>query len=91
MTQTPVFPRFNRRGLLATGSALSAALLLPKALSAQTVGAASRGAMKVRKLGPLSVSETGVGAMTLAGVYGPPADRNQGIAVLRSAREAGVT
>jgi aryl-alcohol dehydrogenase-like predicted oxidoreductase len=91
MTQTPVFPQFSRRGLLATGSALSAALLLPKALSAQSAAAASRGAMKVRKLGPLSVSETGVGAMTLAGVYGPPADRNQGIAVLRSAREAGVT
>ena len=47
--------------------------------------------MKTRKLGTLEVSEIGAGAMSISANYGPPADIQQGIAVLRVAHDRGVT
>jgi aryl-alcohol dehydrogenase-like predicted oxidoreductase len=47
--------------------------------------------MKTRKLGTLEVSELGSGCMSISANYGPPADRNQGITVIREAHEKGVT
>jgi aryl-alcohol dehydrogenase-like predicted oxidoreductase len=47
--------------------------------------------MKKRKLGNLEVSEMGAGCMSIMANYGPPADRNQGIKVIRDAYERGVT
>jgi aryl-alcohol dehydrogenase-like predicted oxidoreductase len=47
--------------------------------------------MKTRKLGKLEVSEFGSGCMSISANYGPPADRSQGITVIRSANEKGVT
>jgi aryl-alcohol dehydrogenase-like predicted oxidoreductase len=47
--------------------------------------------MKTRKLGQLEVSALGSGAMSISANYGPPAERAQGIAVLREAHERGVT
>jgi aryl-alcohol dehydrogenase-like predicted oxidoreductase len=47
--------------------------------------------MKTRKLGKLEVSELGAGCMSISANYGPPADRKQGIKVLRTAHENGVT
>jgi aryl-alcohol dehydrogenase-like predicted oxidoreductase len=47
--------------------------------------------MKKRKLGKLEVSELGAGCMSIMANYGPPADRNQGIKVIRTAYEKGVT
>ncbi|WEJ92398.1 MAG: aldo/keto reductase [Klebsiella huaxiensis] len=47
--------------------------------------------MQKRKLGKLEVSELGSGCMSISANYGPPADRNQGIQVLRTAHEKGVT
>ena len=47
--------------------------------------------MKTRQLGTLTVSEIGTGAMSISANYGPAADRNQGITVLREAHERGVT
>ena len=47
--------------------------------------------MKTRKLGKLEVSEIGAGCMSISANYGPPADRNQGIQVIRAAYEKGVT
>jgi aryl-alcohol dehydrogenase-like predicted oxidoreductase len=47
--------------------------------------------MKTRKLGRLEVSELGAGAMSISANYGPPADKQQGIAVLREAHAKGVT
>lgn len=44
-----------------------------------------------RKLGKLEVSELGSGCMSISANYGPPADRNQGIQVIRAAHEKGVT
>lgn len=47
--------------------------------------------MNTRKLGKLEVSEMGSGCMSISANYGPPADRNQGIQVIRTAYEKGVT
>lgn len=47
--------------------------------------------MKTRKLGNLVVSEMGAGCMSISANYGPPADKDQGIKVIRSAHEKGVT
>jgi aryl-alcohol dehydrogenase-like predicted oxidoreductase len=47
--------------------------------------------MKSRKLGKLEVSEMGFGCMSISANYGPAADRNQGIEVIRAAHDKGVT
>ena len=47
--------------------------------------------MKTRKLGKLEVSAIGAGCMSISANYGPPADRAQGIKVIRTAYEKGVT
>jgi hypothetical protein len=47
--------------------------------------------MKTRKLGSLMVSEIGAGCMSISANYGTPAERNQGIQVIRTAYEKGVT
>jgi aryl-alcohol dehydrogenase-like predicted oxidoreductase len=47
--------------------------------------------MKRRKLGTLEVSALGAGCMSISANYGPPADRAQGIKVIRAAHEKGVT
>jgi aryl-alcohol dehydrogenase-like predicted oxidoreductase len=47
--------------------------------------------MKTRKLGGLEVSELGSGCMSISANYGPPANRAQGIRVIRDAYERGVT
>jgi aryl-alcohol dehydrogenase-like predicted oxidoreductase len=47
--------------------------------------------MKTRKLGTLEVSEMGFGCMSISANYGPAADKNQGIEVIREAHEKGVT
>ena len=50
-----------------------------------------RHTMKKRKLGNLEVSELGAGCMSISANYGPPADKKQGIKVIREAYEKGVT
>jgi aryl-alcohol dehydrogenase-like predicted oxidoreductase len=47
--------------------------------------------MKTRKLGTLEVSEMGFGCMSISANYGPAANKNQGIEVIRAAHEKGVT
>lgn len=47
--------------------------------------------MKTRNLGKLVVSEIGAGCMSLSGNYGPPADIQQSIELVRSAHDQGVT
>jgi aryl-alcohol dehydrogenase-like predicted oxidoreductase len=46
--------------------------------------------MQTRKLGNLEVSTLGLGCMGIMANYGPPADRTQGINVIREAFEKGV-
>ena len=43
------------------------------------------------KLGTLEVSELGAGCMSISANYGPPADSSQGIELIRTAYEKGVT
>jgi aryl-alcohol dehydrogenase-like predicted oxidoreductase len=47
--------------------------------------------MKTRKLGTLEVSELGAGCMSITSNYGPAAPGNNGMNVIRSAHERGVT
>jgi aryl-alcohol dehydrogenase-like predicted oxidoreductase len=47
--------------------------------------------MQKRKLGNLEVSAIGLGCMSISANYGPAADRNQGLKVIRVAHEKGVT
>lgn len=47
--------------------------------------------MKARKLGQLEVSELGSGCMSINSNYGPAADKNHGIEVIRTAYENGVS
>src|SRR5437773_2575436 len=47
--------------------------------------------METRELGKLEVSEMGFGCMSISANYGPAADRNQGIEVIRAAHDQGVT
>jgi aryl-alcohol dehydrogenase-like predicted oxidoreductase len=51
----------------------------------------NRRSMKTRSLGKLEVSEMGAGCMSISANYGPPADKNQGIRVIRTAYDKGVT
>ncbi|MBF9221359.1 aldo/keto reductase [Hymenobacter sp. BT662] len=46
--------------------------------------------MKTRKLGTLTVSEIGAGCMSISANYGPPADKAQGIQLIRTAYEQGI-
>jgi aryl-alcohol dehydrogenase-like predicted oxidoreductase len=47
--------------------------------------------MQIRKLGNLEVPAIGFGCMSISANYGPAADRNQGIEIIRAAHEKGVT
>jgi len=47
--------------------------------------------MKKRKLRTLEVSEIGAGCMSISANYGPPAPKDQGINVIRTNHEKGVT
>ena len=52
---------------------------------------AGHAAMPTRRLGALEVSALGLGCMSISANYGPPADRAQGIDVIRRAHARGVT
>ncbi len=47
--------------------------------------------MQTRKLGTLEVSALGLGCMGMSALYGPPADRQEMIKLIRAAHERGVT
>jgi aryl-alcohol dehydrogenase-like predicted oxidoreductase len=97
-------PALGRRDFLAHTALIGAGLALGP-LACATASEQSKGInsgsdkglrsgeskMKTRKLGRLEVSELGAGCMSISANYGPPADRNQGIQVLRAAHEKGVT
>jgi aryl-alcohol dehydrogenase-like predicted oxidoreductase len=73
---------------LAIGPSVWAASSEPKGRSDK--GLHRGGKMKTRKLGSLEVSELGFGCMSISANYGPPADRDRGIEVIRAAHEKGV-
>lgn len=79
---------FDRRTVLKMSGAVLAGGLLPGITPA---GAIPSSSLKTRKLGGLEVSELGFGCMSISANYGPPADRKQGLRVIREAYEQGVT
>jgi aryl-alcohol dehydrogenase-like predicted oxidoreductase len=98
---TPDRRALSRRDFLAGAAVIGAGLavgpLLGAASSKEIKSGNDKGLrkgknkMKTRKLGKLEVSEMGSGCMSISANYGPPADRNQGIKVIRTAHEKGVT
>ena len=88
--------RTNRRRdfLVDTAVGITGLMLVGPAYAASNPPRARSGAksgLKTRKLGKLEVSEVGAGCMSISANYGPPADKNQGIKVIRTAHEKGVT
>jgi aryl-alcohol dehydrogenase-like predicted oxidoreductase len=63
----------------------------PSDISDQSVNARQKGAMTMRKLGTLEVSEIGAGCMSISANYGQAADKTQGIKTIRTAFEKGIT
>jgi hypothetical protein len=92
----PAMP--DRRRLMVAGLGVAAASLLPlSAVRAQTgaTGSSATGSPSLspdrRMLGSLEVSAIGFGCMNVAGMYGPPIDRQEAIRVIRAAYDRGVT
>lgn len=79
---------FSRRDFVASTALIGAGLAVgPLSWAASS----DHPQMKTRKLGKLAVSDIGAGCMSISANYGPPADRNQGIQVIRAAHAKGVT
>jgi aryl-alcohol dehydrogenase-like predicted oxidoreductase len=82
----------SRRDFLAATALIGAGLAVGRyswAASSDQPGQSNK--MKARKLGKLEVSELGLGCMSISANYGPPASRDQGIKVIRTAYENSVT
>jgi aryl-alcohol dehydrogenase-like predicted oxidoreductase len=92
---------FSRRDFLVNTARIGAGLAVGPLMGASSTEEAKNRSdkglrkeniqMKTRKLGKLEVSAIGAGCMSISANYGPPADRNQGIKVIRTAYEKGVT
>src|SRR5438094_998942 len=82
----------SRRDFLANTALLGAGFAAgPSLWAASSDQPKAINKMKTRKLGQLEVSELGAGCMSISANYGPPAPREQGIKVIRTAHEKGVT
>lgn len=86
----------SRRDVLITsaivGTGLAVSPLSWATTSDRTHGTVDGGhVMQKRNLGNLVVSELGSGCMSISANYGPPADRAEGIKLIRKAHERGVT
>jgi aryl-alcohol dehydrogenase-like predicted oxidoreductase len=90
----------SRRALLANAALAVATMAVGSSCASSSArGSTSSGSnqglggtsLKTRTVGTLEVSELGAGCMSISANYGPPADRRQGIAVIRAAHERGVT
>ena len=84
-------PDVSRRDFLANTLVGAGLAIAPLSWAASADRPNQSRKMKTRKLGKLEVSELGAGCMSISANYGPPADRNQGIKVIRTAYEKGVT
>jgi aryl-alcohol dehydrogenase-like predicted oxidoreductase len=85
--QTPEPNTLDRRDFLAATVLIGAGL----AVTPLSWAVSSEHKMKTRTLGKLEVSELGAGCMSISANYGPPADKDQGIKVIRTAHGKGVT
>jgi aryl-alcohol dehydrogenase-like predicted oxidoreductase len=82
----------SRRDFLANTALLGAGFAAGPSLWSASFGQPkATDKMKTRKLGQLEVSELGAGCMSISANYGPPAPREQGIKIIRTAHEKGIT
>ena len=81
----------TRRDLLTRTALVGAGLAVAPIAWAASHERKGASPMKKRKLGTLEVSELGAGCMSISANYGPPADRRQGIELIRTAYARGVT
>ena len=82
----------SRRDFLATTALIGAGLAVGRySWAASPDQPRQSNKMKTRKLGKLEVSELGLGCMSISANYGPPASKDQGIKVIRTAYENSVT
>ncbi len=88
---TPQHATLSRRELLTKALFVAAGVAVAPLARSATAKPKGTIMMNKRKLGKLEVSELGAGCMSISANYGPPADRAQGIALLRTAYERGVT
>jgi aryl-alcohol dehydrogenase-like predicted oxidoreductase len=82
----------NRRDFLTQAAVVGTGLAvapLSRATSPHKGGAGT--SMDTRRLGALEVSQLGAGCMSISANYGPPAEVAQGIRLIRTAYEKGVT
>ena len=97
MTETNGVRGISRRDLMARTALIGAGLAAGPLVSAacankpEETSNRSDNDMRTRRLGALEVSEVGAGCMSISANYGPAADRNQGIRIVRAAYEKGVT
>jgi aryl-alcohol dehydrogenase-like predicted oxidoreductase len=89
-TQDP--KALSRRDFFANTAVIGAGLLIwPLSLVASSDPPNEINKMKTRKLGKLEVSELGAGCMSISANYGAPAPKAEGIKLIRTAHEKGVT
>jgi aryl-alcohol dehydrogenase-like predicted oxidoreductase len=90
----------SRRDFVANAALIGAGLAVAPSLACERERPESRAAgvrnvekrtLGTRRLGALEVSALGQGCMSISANYGPPADRKQGIDVIRAAHDKGVT
>lgn len=83
------------RTALATVAVATAPLLAPTSKASAQVGVGpeprTMNTMNTRKLGSLGVSELGAGCMSISANYGPPAEKDAGVRLIRTAHDRGVT
>ena len=86
---TEVRPDLRRRDFV-TSTALIGAGMAVGSLS-WAASSDQKSKMGTRRLGKLEVSELGAGCMSISANYGPPANKDQGLKVIRTAYERGIT
>lgn len=81
----------NRRHFLAGAALVGASAAVAPMSWAAAPDRKGESKMRVHKLGKLEVSDLGAGCMSISANYGPQADRQQGIELIRTAYERGIT
>jgi aryl-alcohol dehydrogenase-like predicted oxidoreductase len=84
-------PVLTRRELLINAALIGAGMAVAPMVWSASPQPKGTITMNKRRLGKLEVSELGAGCMSISANYGPPADRSQGIELIRTAYERGVT
>jgi len=87
----------SRSVIIGTGFAIGSVILNACSNSAKNESGTSNNSLqtahgiKTRNLGSLKVSALGAGCMSISANYGPPAEREQGLKLIRAAYDKGIT